>query len=100
MDAPPRIKFKAPRAYRPELDAGVPDIVARFFRLQSELISALEEADGIDLARARVGNPVAKWITLSLGQEFACTAAHERRHLLQAARIREKLLRREIMALA
>jgi hypothetical protein len=31
------------------------------------------------------------WFRMSLGQEFALTAAHERRHLWQASRVREKI---------
>ena len=91
MDAPPTIKFKAPKAYRPALDLPASEIVAGFFLLQDELIRALEEANGIDLARVKVGNPVTPWFKMSLGQEFAFTAAHERRHLWQAARVRERL---------
>ena len=91
MDAPPRMKFKVPKAYRPAPDVSVSHIVSTFFLLQHGLIRALEEADGVDLARAKVGNPVSRWFKLSLGQEFALTAAHERRHLWQAARVRERL---------
>ena len=51
----------------------------------------IEEADGIDLASVKVNNPVSRWFKLSLGQELAFTAAHERRHLWQAVRVRERL---------
>src|SRR6185295_4764971 len=46
MDAPPRIKFKVPKPYRPSPDLSVSEIVAGFFLLQQEMIRALEEADG------------------------------------------------------
>lgn len=95
MDAPPKIKFKVPHAYRPTLGLPVSEIVAGFFLLQQKLIQALKEAEGIDLARAKVSNPVSQWFRMSLGQEFALTAAHERRHLWQASRVREKLLSAE-----
>jgi len=98
MDAPPKIKFKVPHAYRPTLGLPVSEIVAGFFLLQHELIQALEEADGIDLARTKVSNPVSKWFKMSLGQEVSLTAAHERRHLWQASRVREKLLSADIVA--
>ena len=98
MDAPPTITFKAPKAYRPALDVSVSEIVSTFFLLELGLIRALEEADGIDLARVKVSNPMSKWFKLSLGQEFAFTAAHERRHLWQAARVRERLSSTEVAA--
>jgi hypothetical protein len=91
MNAPPAIRLKTPRAYQPSMALPASEIVARFFLLQSELIEACDEADGIDLAAVKVSNPVTKWFRLSLGQEFALTAAHERRHLWQAWRVREKL---------
>ena len=92
MDAPPTIRFRAPRAYRPSMDLPVSEVVARFFRLQRDLISASDEADGIDLTAVRVSNPVSRWFRMSLGQEFALTGAHERRHLWQASRVRERLV--------
>lgn len=92
MDAPPTIKFKSPKAYRPSPDVPVSEIVEEFFVLQAELIRALEEANGVDLSRVRVGNPVSGWFKMSLGQEFALTAAHERRHLWQAANVRARLV--------
>ncbi len=91
MDAPPRIKFRVPNAYRPLAESSASEAVAGFFRLQRELLGALHEADGIDLARVNVANPVSKWFKMSLGQEFAFTAAHERRHLWQASRVRAQL---------
>jgi hypothetical protein len=91
MDAPPPIKFKAPKAYRPAPDLSVSDIVTGFFALQHEFERVLREADGIDLSRTKVDNPVTPWFRLSLGQELALTMAHERRHLWQAWRVRERL---------
>jgi hypothetical protein len=91
MDAPPTIKFKVPKAYRPVPDVSAFEIVAGFFLLQDELFRALDEANGMDLGRVKVANPVSKWFRMSLGQEFAFTAAHERRHLWQASRVRERL---------
>jgi hypothetical protein len=92
MDAPPRVRFKAPRAYRPAEDLSVSDTLAAFWVLQNELAHALREANGVDLARVKVTNPVSNWFKMTLGQEFAFTAAHERRHFWQAGRVRRKLL--------
>ena len=91
MDAPPRLRFKAPKAYRPLRDVSVSEILATFFLLQDELARVLRDANGLDLARVKVTNPVTNWFKMSLGQEFAFTAAHERRHLWQASRVRTKL---------
>ncbi len=90
MDAPPKIRFKAPKVYRPVPNLPADKIVDDFFLLQEEIISYLKESRAKDLMRVKVSNPVSKWLKLSLGQEFAFTAAHERRHLWQAWRVREK----------
>jgi hypothetical protein len=90
MDAPPSMKFNAPKAYRPAPDLSASEIVNGFFALQQDFARALVEADGIDLSRVKVDNPVTRWFRLSLGQEFALTMAHERRHVWQAWRVRER----------
>ncbi len=96
MDAPPGIKFKAPKVYRPALEMTVAEIVSGFFKLQHDLTRVVNEADGIDLARTKVDNPVTPWFRLSLGQEFALTMAHERRHVWQAWRVRERMLKKAL----
>jgi hypothetical protein len=84
MDAPPRLRFKAPKAYRPTRNQSVPETLTAFFLAHDELARVLRDANGLDLARVRVvTNPVTNWFKMSLGQEFAIGAAHARRHLWQ-----------------
>jgi hypothetical protein len=54
-------------------------------------VACIEEANGIDLSKTKVSNAVSRWFRLSLGQELAFDAAHERRHLWQARRVKEEL---------
>ena len=88
MEPPAKLKFPAPRAYRPSSVRPGRLLVAEFIELQDDLRKSLQLADGLDLARIRVRNPVTRWIRFSLGQELAFTAAHERRHLWQIRRIK------------
>lgn len=83
MEPPPRIGFPAPRAYRPRPGRSGARVIAEFFQLQLDFRQALRSADGLDLAAIKVSNPVSRWIRFSLGQEFAFTLSHERRHLWQ-----------------
>lgn len=87
MEPRARMRFKAPEAYVPATGRLSLEIVASFYLLQEEFLQCIEEANGIDLARTKVNNPVSKWFRLSLGQELAFNAAHERRHLWQAEEI-------------
>jgi len=87
-DAPPKMRFKAPRRVRPASSRPLEDVRAEFLRWQDELGRRLREADGLDLARAKEKSPIpfVKW---SLGAFFQLMLAHERRHTFQARRVRQ-----------
>ena len=91
MEPPATVTFKAPKAYLPSASQPHAEIVASFNSLQEEFLSCFEEANGIDLARTKVSNAASRWFRLSLGQELAFDAAHERRHLWQVRRVKEEL---------
>jgi len=84
MEPPYRMRTKAPKAFQPPPSRPRQDIMAAFRAYQVQYIDRLRQANGIDLARARVRSPVGKWLRLSLGSGFGLMAAHERRHLWQA----------------
>jgi hypothetical protein len=89
VEPSPRRKFKVPKGYVPSSNRPYAHVVPTFFRLQEEFLDCLHKANGIDLSKAKVDNPVIKWFRLSLGQYLALHATHERRHLWQARRIKE-----------
>ena len=82
-----RIRAKAPKAFRPEPGRSRHDVVAAFGAYQVQYVDRLHQASGLDLARARIVSPVARWLRLPLGSGFAVILAHERRHLAQARRV-------------
>ena len=86
-EPPPRFKVKAPAAFLPPLDRPRREIVAAFRAYQVQYIDRLRQANGVDLARARVRSPAARWLFLPLGSGFELMAAHERRHLFQVTTI-------------
>ena len=87
MEPPVRRKFSAPRRLRPVHGQPLTAIVPTFLHLQNQLVRAAEAAEGLDLARVKVANPVFRFWKVSLGMTLATVAAHERRHLEQARRI-------------
>ena len=89
VEPSPKSKFKVPKGYAPSSNRPYAELVPTFFRLQEEFLDCLHQANGIDLSKVKVDNPVIKWFRLSLGQYLALHAAHERRHLWQARRIKE-----------
>jgi hypothetical protein len=63
--------------------------MAAFRAYQVQYVDRLRQANGLDLARARVRSPAASWIQVPLGTGFMAMTAHERRHLWQARRVLE-----------
>jgi hypothetical protein len=91
LEPPPRFRTKAPGAFQPAANRPRAEIMAGFRAYQVQYIDRLRQANGIDLARARVRSPSPYWLRIPLGSAFALTIAHERRHLWQAKRVIERL---------
>jgi hypothetical protein len=87
MEPPVRLKVKTPASFQPPPSRPRHEIMAAFRAYQVQFVDRLRQANGLDLARARVRSPVNRWIRIPLGSAFALMAAHERRHLWQARRV-------------
>lgn len=90
-EPPVRGPLPTPRHFVPLHGQPLTAVMPTFYHVQSQLILQLERADGLDLRRVKVATPISRFLKLSLGAMFAQIAAHERRHLDQAWRVREKL---------
>jgi hypothetical protein len=82
-------RFRAPRRFHPVGGQPVTAVVPTFLHLQRQFLDRIEQANGLDLARVKVVTPISRYYRFCLGMVFAQVAAHERRHLLQARRVRE-----------
>ena len=87
MEPPARFKVKAPATFLPAAGRSRHEIMAAFRAYQVQFIDRLRQANGLDLARARVSSPSNGWIRIPLGSAFALMTAHERRHLQQARNV-------------
>jgi len=90
-EPPVRRRAPAPRRLRPQHGQPVAEVLPAFIQIQNQLIAQIEAARGLDLGRIRVPSPVSRFMPMSLGIALAQTAAHERRHLQQAGRVRQQL---------
>ena len=88
-EPPPRFRARASQRVHPAASRPRHEIVAALRAYQVQYVDRLRQANGLDLARARVRSPVGGWLRFSLGAGFALMAAHERRHIWQARRITE-----------
>jgi hypothetical protein len=92
MQEPPvkrRARMKAPGSIRPRHSPPFGDAMAAFFASQDAVRTFLRTYAGLDLAGTRFPNPFIRGIRFSLATGLHVIAAHERRHLWQAHRIRE-----------
>ncbi len=88
-EPPVRRRFSSPRRFRPLHGQPVTAILPTFLHVQRQFSQLTVDAEGLDLARVKVPTPISRLLKLSLGMTLAQAAAHERRHLEQARRVRE-----------
>jgi hypothetical protein len=84
----PRLKGRAPEAIRPRPGPSLADAQAQFLASHAEVRAFLRRYAGTDLAGVRFANPFVRGVRFSLATGLHVIAAHERRHLWQARRVR------------
>lgn len=86
MEPDSRWTFTAPSVYEPDAPQTLhpKEAVREFMALQDDLARCVERADGLDLRKIRLASPAVPLLRISLGAWFEATAAHQRRHLVQA----------------
>lgn len=92
-EPPVRNAVAATRHFVPVHGQPVTAVLPTFQHVQSQLVLLVGRAEGLHLRRVKCATPIFGWLKLSLGAMFAQVAAHERRHLDQAWRVRERLPR-------
>ncbi len=100
IEPPVKRRFKSARAITPSGRHAVDTLLAEFDRRQDQILEVIESARGVDLGKARVALAGLPIIRLSLGQAFAFTVGHERRHLWQAREVREALQSYQLSAIS
>jgi DinB superfamily len=94
LEPPPKrsSKLKAPRKIRPRTAPPLADAFASFIKAHRDARAFLRDYADLDLASIRFPNPFVTGIRFSLATGLHVITAHERRHLWQARRVRERLL--------
>ena len=87
--ARPGRKGKAPQKIRPRVGPALADAAAQFFASHDEVHAFLRRFADIDLAGVHFPNPFIRGIRFSLATGVHVLAAHERRHVWQAWRVRK-----------
>jgi len=84
----PLFKLKAPRKIRPRTGPALADAASAFFASHDDVRTFIRTYAGIDLSGVRFPNPFIRGVRFSLATGLHVLAAHERRHLWQAWRVR------------
>ena len=82
-------KMRAPRNIRPRVSPPLGDATDQFLASQDEVREFLRKYADVDLVGLRFPNPFIGGIRFSLATGLHVIAAHERRHLWQAWRVRQ-----------
>jgi DinB superfamily len=90
-EPPVRHQMPSPKHFMPVHGQPLTGVLPTFLHVQRQFTIQIERADGLDLRRVKVPTPITPLLKLSLGATFIQAAAHERRHLAQARRVRERL---------
>jgi hypothetical protein len=90
-EPPVRHAMPAPKRFTPIHGQPITGVLPTFLHVQRQFTLQIERADGLDLRRVKVPTPITRLLKLSLGTALAQAAAHERRHMAQARRVRERL---------
>ena len=80
--------MKAPGKIRPRPSPPLGDAMEAFMASQRDVVTFLRAYADIDLAGVRFPNPFIAGLRFSLATGLHVLAAHERRHLWQAWRVR------------
>jgi hypothetical protein len=94
-EPPVRLRFPAPRRFQPLHGQPLTAVLPTFYHVQEQFQLHAHQAEGLDLKRVKVPTPMSSLFKLSLGTMFAQAAAHERRHMQQARRVRQRLAERQ-----
>ncbi|MGH9158854.1 MAG: DinB family protein [Vicinamibacteraceae bacterium] len=95
----PRSKNKAPRSIRPRRRPSLDDAVRQFLASQDDVRAFLKRYMDVDLTGVRFPNPFVRGVRFSLATGLHVIAAHERRHLWQAWRVREAAKQRDPLSM-
>ena len=89
LEPPAGMKTRAPRAIRPAVARRhKAEVWPEFVRQHTHLRGCLQEWADIDLNRATFPNPLGPFGRLRAGTGLCIMAAHDRRHVWQASRVR------------
>ena len=93
LEPPPKFRFPAPRAFQPVAAPSGEEILAAFLNCQEQVLGSIAKSDGLAIDRIKIRSPFDRRFRYSVWSSFCAHLAHQRRHLWQAGRVADDLLR-------
>ncbi len=90
-EPPARHALPSPKRFIPLHQQPITGVLPTFLHVQRNFTIQIERAEGLDLRRVKVPTLITSLMKISLGTTFALAASHERRHMAQARRVRQRL---------
>jgi hypothetical protein len=84
LEPPARFKSKTPKWFEPGEELEIGQVLQGFLDRQQRIVATLQKCRGRAVDAVKIASPVDARIHYSVWSSFVVTAAHERRHLLQA----------------
>lgn len=92
-EPPPKFRFRAPKYIVPKVEHGDPaEVIAEFMRAQDEWERLIRGCEGLDQKKLKVRSLFPKMPTMRLAAPIPWMMAHQRRHLLQAEKVKQQIL--------
>lgn len=89
MEPPVKRKSRAPAKIRPLGTADRGEVMRRYHEAHGHIRTLIESCASIDVNRATFQNPFIPLVRMRVGTGLRVIAAHDRRHVWQAQRVRE-----------
>lgn len=100
-EPPPKIRLRAPKVVAPVVVFDAPaQVVADFLDYQDAWERLSREAEGLDQHKLKIASPFRGLPRLRLAAPIPWMMAHQRRHLLQAEKVRREILTTSSVATA
>lgn len=87
LEPPPKFKVKAPKKLAPNKNLNKDRVLNEFFRVQGKIKELMGKSAGQNINKLKVPSPIVSLIKVRIGEFYAFTAVHERRHVWQIKEI-------------
>lgn len=89
VEPPPKVKVKAPKKWRPNSRINKTKATTAFLQLQDRWVDLINRSVGLDISKIKLPSPASKFIKFSAFEILGVNSAHQRRHLLQAQKVKK-----------